>query len=227
MTEAPNDSQASDLTSESLGRPFGVAPLRGQHVLLRLIIPEDYRFLRVAELSGDLGVRWRFRGSTASPEQWSQSLWQSTLAQYLVVRTDDPTPLGLVAAYRANFQDGHAYLAAETFGGRRPAPVMLFGVALFIDYLFACWNFHKLYLEVVEYNMDQFESGIGRLFDVEGRLRHHVWYDGRRWDQLLLALYRDTWRRESARVLVAARGPDEVHMTVRLPSLQPDDVSGR
>lgn len=196
---------------------FRVSPLHGRFVYLRVIGPEDYRFLRTAELGGDLGVRWRFRGSTASPEQWVQSLWQSTLAQYVVVGVDDPNPLGLVAAYQANFQDGFAFVAAESFGARRPEPRMMFGLALFIEYVFTCWAFHKLYFEVAEYNAHQFQSGIGRLFELEGRLREHLWYGERRWDQLMLAIYRQSWRREGARLVAAASPPRERLVHVRMP----------
>jgi hypothetical protein len=63
------------------GDRFRVAPLHGRHVLLRPVSPEDYRFLRSADLGGELGVRWRYRGQTASPEQWAQNLWQSVLGK--------------------------------------------------------------------------------------------------------------------------------------------------
>lgn len=214
-------------TDKALGaQTFKVPPLYGRFVFLRVINPQDYQLLRSAELGGDLGVRWRYRGSTVSPEQWAQSLWQGTLAQYLVVGVEDPNPLGLVTAYQANFQDGYAFLAAEALGARHPSPLMMFGIALFIDYVFTCWNFHKVYLEVAEYNAPQFGSGIGRMFEQEGRMREHLWYGGRRWDQLLLAIYRDTWQQESRRVLATARPPQESRMHVRMPAPHPDPGLG-
>ena len=197
---------------------FRVPALYGQHVFLRPVSPEDYRFLRGADLGGDLSVRWRFRGSTPSPEQWAQNLWQGVLAQYLVIGTSDPTPLGLVVAYRASFQDGFAYVAVERFGPPRPVPLLMFGMALFVDYVFSCWNFEKLYIEVAEYNASQFSSGVGRFFELEGRLRRHFWYDGRRWDELIYALYRESWRREARRVLKAARPQGERRLVMRLPN---------
>jgi hypothetical protein len=196
---------------------FRVARLHGRHVLLRLVSPEDYRFLRSAELGGELAVRWRYRGATVSPDQWAHNLWQSVLAQFLVVGVSDPAPLGLVVVYKANFQDGHAYLAVERFGSRRKDPLLFFGVALFLDYVFGCWNFEKLYLEVAEYNLVQFRSGVGRFFDVEARLRGHLWYDGRRWDQVTLALYRERWQERAGKILAAVRAPAEQRLIMRLP----------
>ncbi|EFC86323.1 hypothetical protein FrEUN1fDRAFT_0593 [Parafrankia sp. EUN1f] len=43
---------------------------------------------------------------------------------------------------------------------------------------------------MVSYNYDQIASGAGRHFDVEGRLSDHSYYDGRYWDEYLLAIRR-------------------------------------
>lgn len=211
-------SEPEFLAESTDATPFRIAPVHGRFVFLRPVGPEDYGFLRAAELGGELGVRWRYRGSMVSPDQWSRNLWQSTLTQYLIVGTTNPSPLGLVVAYQANFQDGHAYLAAESFRARRPDPLMIFGISLFIEHVFTCWSFHKLYLEVAEYNLGQFGSALGRQFAVEGRLREHIWYGDRRWDQVLLALYRDAWRRDSNRILRAAQPVAETRMRVRVPA---------
>ncbi len=161
-----------------------------------------------AELSPELAQRWRYRGNTPSPEQWAQILWQGTLAQYLVVdrRTDEA--VGLCMAYRPNFQDGHAYLGAAKFRERDRSPRMIAGTAMFVEYVFANWDFNKLYLEVPEFNFPQVARGIGRLFELEGRFREHSYYDGRHWDQLVLALYRDTWMKTRASYL-AMEGLDQ------------------
>lgn len=217
MAESQSDVKKAASSQEASLHPFRVPPLHGRFVFLRVVNVEDYGFLRAAELSGELAVRWRFRGSTVSPERWAQSASQTILAQYVVVRIADSQPLGLVAAYQANFQDGHAFLGAETFARRQPSPLMILGTALFIDYVFTCWNFHKLYVEVAEYNLRQFQSGTGRIFEVEGQLREHLWYDGRRWDQFVLAIYRDAWSNQAGRLLAAAQRPREMRAHVRLP----------
>jgi hypothetical protein len=199
--------------SDGLGvESEGVAGLRlpqlhGRTVHLRQITPNDYALIRAAELGGDLAVRWRFRGTTPDPEQWLRVLWQGVLTQYLVVPNHDSKPLGLVAAYGANFQDGHAHFAVEAFGASGRTPALMLGAALFVDYVFTCWPFHKLYAEVAEYNAAQFGSGIGRILQLEARLRDHLWYDGRRRDELILAIYREAWDERSPRILAAARRP--------------------
>jgi hypothetical protein len=214
---SPDQAQAADPPGAT---PFRAPHLVGRHVVLRPVLPEDYRFLRVAETSGDLGIRWRYRGSAVSPDQWAQHFWQNVLSQYLVIGTRDPTPLGLVVAYRASFQDGHVCLGVESFSSRPRSPALIFGACLFVEHVFTCWDFHKLYMEVAEYNLHQFQSGIGQLFELEGRLREHTWYDGKRWDQLFLALYRTTWRERGVRLLRAAQRPPELRARVSLPPRQ-------
>jgi hypothetical protein len=177
--------------------------LRGRHVYLRPVVPEDYSFLRMVDTSAELGVRWRFRGSTPSPEQWVQA-GGAQLAQFMVVRASDHQPLGLTTAYNQNFQDQHAYLAAMSFDAMSPNPLMVLGTAIFIEYVFTCWSLRKLYMELPEFNLPQFGSAVGSLFAEEGRLREDMYYDGRYWDKVVLALYRATWDERKARILTAA-----------------------
>jgi len=61
---------------------------------------------------------------------------------------------------------------------------------IFLDYLFDVWPFHKLYLELPEFNLPQFASAAGRGLHVEARMRNHHYHQGRRWDQIILAAYR-------------------------------------
>ncbi len=185
---------------------FVAPPLEGQHVQLRPVTPSDYALLQTLELSPDLNPRWRFRGSTPSPEQWSQTLWRGVLAQYLVMRPGQSLPVGLVLAYNPAFQDQYAYLAAARFGATQRSPVMMLGLGLFVNYVFTCWPFRKLYMESPEYSFAEFASGAGRFFEVEGRLREHSFFGGRYWDQLTLAIYRERWTELGGR-LAAAEAP--------------------
>lgn len=186
---------------EPSGEAFREPRLQGQHIYLRPLAPEDYSTLQRFD-SSEAGVRWRFRGSTPSPEQWVQMAWNSVLAQFVVARRRDGRALGLVVVYRPNFQYRHAYFAAVTFGSSS-SPLMVFGCALLFEYAFTCWDFHKLYFELPEYNLSQFGSGLGRYFELEGRLREHSYYAGRQWDELILALYRENWLERGKRLLAA------------------------
>lgn len=195
--------------SEKADTELHSARLRGPYVFLRPVMPEDYGFLRAVELDDDLVVRWRMRGQVPSPEQWAASLWSGVLAQFIVVETSTSRPIGMVALYQANFQDRHAYFAAARFRPARRTPLLIFGIAMAIEYAFTCWDFQKLYMELPEYNFAQFSSGEGRYFEVEGRLKGHLYAGGRRWDQLILAVERDHWREMGSRMVGRTQAPVE------------------
>ena len=189
------------------GRPdYDIPPLAGRHVMLRPVTVQDHEALRHVEVSGELVFRWRFRGATPSPEQWARLAWNSVLAQFLVVSRSEKRPIGLVMLYRPSFEDRHAYLAVVRFEERQ-LPLLMIGTALFLDYAFACWDFNKLYMEVPEYNLGQFRSALRRLFKVEARMKDHSYFAGRRWDELILALYRSTWKAERGPIIAMAGQP--------------------
>jgi hypothetical protein len=178
-------------------------PLFGRHVYLRPVTPADYAFLQWIELGSDISMRWRFRGATPSADQWAQTLHSSVLAQHLVIDRRDDTPVGLAIVYRASFQDRHAYLAATKFNMADRSPLMMLGLALFLRFVFACWDFRRLYMESAEYNYTQFASGAGRAFEIAARLRDHLFLCGRYWDQLILVIPREQFLEYAARALQA------------------------
>lgn len=182
-----------------------LAPLAGRHVYLRAITPADYSHLHQAETSETIGPAWRFRGATPSPEQWAQTTWAGTVARFLVISRLTNAPVGVVAAHQASFQDGHAHISGARFEDSR-SPLMVLGMVLFVDYVFTCWNFRKLYMEVPEYNFPQIASGLDRVFQLEGRLKDHTFLAGRHWDHLYLALYRESWAAATDRVRRLALG---------------------
>jgi len=180
-----------------------VPPLRMRGLELRPVIPADYDYLRRAELSDALGPRWRHRGATPSPERFAETLWTGVLAQFIVQRPD--LPVGVCTCYNADFQNGHAYIAAAKFQPGDLRTEFVEGCITFIEYVFACWNFTKLYLETVEFNVHQMVGGLGDLCEPEGRFRNHVFQQDRYWDLITLALYRDEWRKRAIYELVARR----------------------
>jgi hypothetical protein len=196
------DAQAKRNGAGPAAKRFEPPSLDGRHVYLRAITPQDYPLLQTAEMGAELSIRWRFRGATPSPEQWAQTIWGGALAQFLVIERRSEEATGVVAIYRANFQHRHAALAAARFESGE-SPVMILGIALFLRYVFACWDFRKLYLELPEYNYSQFASGLERIFEIEGLLHEHNYFDGQMWDEVILAIYREAWA-EHGRLLMAA-----------------------
>jgi hypothetical protein len=179
---------------------FVTPPLRARHVFLKPVTPSDYPFLQTLETAGELAPRWHHRGITPSPDQWAQTLWSGVLVQFIVVGVETSKPVGRVVVYQPNYQDRYAYFAAMRFQPSDRSPLMILGISLFLRYVFTYWDFEKLYMEVPEYNLPQFASGLGRFFEIEARLRGHLRTGERSWDQLIVALYRDAAELHGARL---------------------------
>jgi hypothetical protein len=183
------------------GKTFAPPALSWRDVLLRPLRTSDYEYVQIAETTGDLAARWRFHGTTPGHQEWVERTFAGVLAQYLVFTSPTAPPIGIVTAYEARFEDGHAKLAAARLGESDRSPAMIAAVALLIRHVFACWNLRKLYMDVPEYNLPQFNSLVGRYFQEEGRLQNHVFFGGEYWDHVTLALYRETWQEHEARLL--------------------------
>ena len=80
------------------------------------------------------------------------------------------------------------------------------GAILAIEYGFRTWDLRKIYLDVLESNLNQFGRRLAKYAVLEGRLKAHQYVDGRYVDQLKYAIYADHWGRAGAR-LVAALAP--------------------
>jgi hypothetical protein len=163
-------------------------------VHLRAVLPDDYTYLRLLETSSDLGPRWRLRGSS-----------QGVLAQFIVQSNADDSRIGIVSVFEADFQHGHAQVAAAKFDPHGVSPLMMLGFGVFLTWVFGCWSFRKLYARVPEFDYPQIASGEDMAFVVEGRLAHHYWLAGRLWDELVLAIHREAWGEHGA-ALARAEG---------------------
>jgi len=195
--DAPRGSpDAGDVAPAAVPAPRGadaVPVLKGRHVQLRPVNGGDYPFLVALQTDPENLIRWRYRGTTPSPEQIIQTLWQGVLAQFLIVRADTYEPVGLVVGYNAEFRHNYIYLAMIVTPHCELRGWTFEANALFITYLFETFAFQKIYLDVIEFNYRKLASGAGTLFHVEGCLIDHEYHLGRRWHLYTLAIYRHEW----------------------------------
>ncbi|MFI9406998.1 GNAT family N-acetyltransferase [Nocardia sp. NPDC052316] len=178
--------------------PDPLAPVL-QSPMFRLdpLQPGDTEYLYALAVRPENCFRWRYRGVPPAPERFVEELWAQVVTQYVVRRVDDNRPAGHVVAYSADRHGSHAYVGAvfePAYAGTGLAAEV---ITLFVRYLFHTFPFRKLYLEVPGFNWPQLSSGEGRYFQVEGRLRDHVYYAGRYWDHYLCAIYADRTFEES------------------------------
>lgn len=168
-----------------------VPVLAGHGLRLDPVTPDDAGFLYSLAVAPETGFRWRYRGAPPPVERFAEDLWKQVLVQFVVRRTTDGEPIGQVVAYGADPTMHFVYLGAVFKPPHPGTGLAAQAVAIFVRYLFHTFPLGKVYLEVPGYNWPQVRSGEGTLFQVEGVLRDHHLYAGRRWHQYLCAIYRD------------------------------------
>jgi len=165
-------------------------------VRLRSFRLPDYEFLYSLLAIPQVGLRFRSRGSTPSPEDFRALLWRDVFAQFMTETVDSKRqPLGYVSSYNANLRNGVAYLA--TIGSPRAigTGLMMRAMSLLISYLFDNWPFRKLYFESPEATFASFSSVLAGLFVEEGRLREFE-FTGKGYDDVVVcSLEREAWAR--------------------------------
>jgi RimJ/RimL family protein N-acetyltransferase len=177
--------------------------MRTATIRLRPIMEADYPQMYASALDPRWSFRWRYRGATPSMQEFVAQVSQGILSQFMVERLSDRRAIGLVSCYNARTDLGWAYLAFTRVSTPTAAggAEMMEGGFLFITFLFRNWSFRKLYAEVPGWNWDQFASGAGAFFTVEGVLTDHEYFDGRFWDQRIVALDRGRWESDAVPLL--------------------------
>ncbi len=174
-------------------RGAGVIPplLATNRLRLRPCSPNDLPMLYAMATSDELFWRWRFGGTIPTYDTFCQSFSVGVLTQFTVCSLSSNDPIGLVVAYSPDIPNGTCYIAAMMQPNMLRTGMGIEAMYLFIMYIFKTWDLYKLYLEVLEFNIDQFASGIDRYFHQEACYKKHHYYDGKRWDQYVYGLYRD------------------------------------
>lgn len=181
-------------------------------VELREVRLGDYEVLYSMMSVAESHSRWRFRGSTPSPEEFRSLLWRGVVAQFVVVRRSTSETMGLLTAFDADFANGTAHLAALYDIKVQGLGWPMEGYLVFLDYVFSNsnWPFRKLYAESIDFNAATFGRGMSKYFVEEGRLRGHEYFNGKYWDVVITALYRRSWeerrRRYAGSVLPGTAG---------------------
>lgn len=168
--------------------------LEGRISRLRPVLPDDLEFVYTVSSCEQNGFRWRYRGEFPDLTSFTRDHDRGTLLQLLVTSLNSNERAGIVNLYGENLRDGWAYLGAVSAPEFQQTGTVVDGAATLMDYAFNLWPFRKIYLETIEYNLSEFETGLRRVAVEEGRLRDHVFFGDQHWDVVTSAVYRDSWR---------------------------------
>ena len=155
--------------------------------------PNDYSWLYGLATSPETGVRWRFRGTIPSPEQFVSLLWREVEVQFVLWGRADARRLGLVQLIRYANKDGHAGVSFILDPTAQKSGWAIEGMILFINYVFTTMPIRKLYFESLEFSVNDYSSAIGAFLQDEGTLREHEYFNEKFLDLHISALYRKTW----------------------------------
>jgi hypothetical protein len=176
---------------EILQTPFVPPPMSGIAAGLRPVTEASYAYLYGLITDPRVSVRWRYHGAVPRRDTFVSEIWNRVFSQFLIIDLESSRAIGLALGYQASLRNGTLWIAGVTdpdFHGERAS---LEGLFLFVKYLFATWPLRKLYMEIPEFNLSQFGSGLRRLWHEEGRLRGEIYYHNERWDTVTVALYRN------------------------------------
>lgn len=196
LPEGSAQSDRNEVAGTIDERTYRVPSLEGRRFCLVPVTPEVHRALYQLSITQQHNYRWRFRGGIPPFETFAATIHNNMLIQFAVVLRSNPGVVaGHVIAYDGNLQDGTCYLGAVS--DPRLAASLEASV-LFVRYLFAHWQFRKIYLRTSALSIGQFSSGLRTgLMREEARLVDHVYFDHQYWDDIILAIYRenaDAWR---------------------------------
>lgn len=121
-------------------------------------------------------------------------LWEGILAQWMISSLDSDEPIGHCSFYGANATNKHCFFQLWIDPTHRRGGWPIEGAILALDVVMHRFDMRKVYIEVAESLLPQYESimsvpGIAE----EGRLKQHIFLDGREQDVHIIALYRDRW----------------------------------
>jgi hypothetical protein len=122
----------------------------------------------------------------------------------LIVAAHTAEAVGAIAATDVDLRHGHARILLATLPGTDCWRRTLQGTIAFIDRFFASYPVAKLYLELLDEELDRLRSGIGRFLSHEATFRGHLFWQGRRLDVNTIAIAREDWEDRSSGTLLRA-----------------------
>jgi RimJ/RimL family protein N-acetyltransferase len=182
------------MKSATRGEKVPPLALSGRSIRLRPARPSDVEPLFELTTDPEVWHRANHRASSIpSYAKFSNQFQFDSGHGFIIESLTQAELVGWVSAYGEDEIAAYAYadviVSPDYFD--TGAGVEAFG--LFVNYLFQCKNYRKVYIEAVDFTLHTYSSGLRRFFVEEGRLRDHEYLYGRYWDRYVFAVYRDTW----------------------------------
>jgi RimJ/RimL family protein N-acetyltransferase len=179
-------------------------PMTSRRTRLRPPAPQFIEEL--FELAATNQIPWSWQGPE-TPDGFRESFWAGVAVQFAIEDVRNGRSVGLLVAYNMNPFHQFCYISMFLHPDYRLRVWPLEGALLFANYLFTKFNMRNLYAETADPYFDQFRSGIGTFFEVEGRLRDRVVVNGETRDLYILTFKRDRWLEDGVPLLERCTAP--------------------
>ena len=182
--------------------------IRGRFAQLRPITATDLpQLYALSVYYGNQGV-WRLHGLIPRENEFVEQLWREVLCQFAVADVATNQVRGLVVAYRPDFRNGHVWFGA-LIDSEQERSLTVEAIPMFLRHVFKCFPMRKIYWEAAAYVVEQYAFGAERIFEVEGRLKDHFYWDGKYHDWIYMSLSRERWDELAFPDLAAGDQPDQ------------------
>lgn len=144
--------------------------------------------------------------------------------QLLALDPASDEPVGFVQAHSLDLEAGWCFATVYIRPTSREPQVVTEAYAMAFDYAFRHYGLNKVYVEIYEFEEELIRSLFGAGIVQEGRFGAHAWFDGRYWDVIRLAAYRDRWESERRMIPFLLGVGDEASRLLTPDRAEHDDI---
>ena len=183
--------------------------LSGKGIYLKAVSDEDMPYLYSKECDLEEKHLWSESRVVPVAFEYKDEFWDRLKHFYhtflMIYSKKEDKPIGFLFSYNFNTNDRITYATIYVEKEYRRTYAAAVAGTLFCDYLFSFYDLRKIYAIVYDYNDASKDFLTHGGFVEEGRLKEHRYYNGRYYDMLTLALYRDKFYEKMAKLIKAIK----------------------
>jgi RimJ/RimL family protein N-acetyltransferase len=183
------------------------APMSCKGVELVPILLREAELLHRIAIEPAVSTRVRWHGATPTLGQFLEAIGDGVLAQYAIIDDLDEVR-GAVVLSSPNHIEGHCHFSVFTDPAVRGQDVGFRASLLTLQYAFSSWPFRKIYMEVMDRNIQPHWHIDADFLVEEGRLREHSFFEGAFHDTVIFAIWRERFREVAVPVILDLCGEE-------------------
>lgn len=169
----------------------------------RLSPPTPQFVEEIYQLAATDRIPWMWPGAQTR-QAFYETFLHNVFVQFAIQDVRNDRSVALAWAYDVSPFHGFCYVSMVTHPDYRRRAWPLEGTLLFANYLFTKLNLRNIYATAAGPHFEQFRSGEGNFFQVEGRLTDRFMLNGEPEDLYILTFKRERWL-ERGKLLLESR----------------------